>query len=409
MIAAVADSRPGDARLTRSRRAQVTIVTEAIELHDARSAAVVDTWRFLRDGTGWDVSLLTHLNEWPDLPAQVVGGLPDLLLAPQYLAADLLIYHFAFENPYIDAILVGNGRGRQAVFFHNITPVELVPKRLRPAILRSFVQLNNLRCADRLWPVSRSDSELLVEQGFDPRRIEIIPLAIDRPSMRKLADKDPSPIDVVFVGRIVPHKGVRDLIHAIHGAARHNLPPYRVRIVGNIVASDADYVAECRRLIAGFGLGRTIELIGTVDDATRDKLLHSAHILAIPSYHEGFGKPIIEGLRAGCVPVGYAAYNLKYTAEGLCRMVPAGDVGALGEGLSAAIVDVAGAIRDPAGVLRLDRGNLTAAEFAAAARIHVDQFCSERVAPLVRQAAARLLPSELSASVDGLRAGANSF
>jgi glycosyltransferase involved in cell wall biosynthesis len=401
MIAAAVDSRSGDSHLPRPAR--VAIVTEAIERFDARSTAVVDTWRFLREGTGWDVSLLTHLNEWPNLPAKVVGGLAELLLAPQYLAADLLIYHFAFANPYIDAVLLGNGRGRQAVFFHNITPVELVPRELRWAIEQSFAQLNNLRAADRVWPVSRSDSDLLIEQGFDPQRVEIIPLAIDAPELCSLADKEHSPINVLFVGRVMPHKGVHDLIRAVRMVLRHEIGQFRVRIVGNLGLSEPDYVDECRRLIISNGLEGVVELIGTVDDPTRDRLLHSAHILAIPSYHEGFGKPVIEGLRAGCVPVGYAAYNLKYTAEGLCRMVPPGDIEGLGEALSEVIADVAGAIRDPAGVLRLDRGNLTAAEFAAAARIHVDQFCSGRVAPLVRRAAARLLPSELSTSADGLR------
>ena len=76
-----------------------------------------------------------------------------------------------------------------------------------------------------------------------------------------------------------------------------------------------------------------MQWLGTVDDATWEQLYRRAHILAIPSYHEGFCKPVIEGLRAGCIPVGYASYNLPEIANGLGRMVPTGDVAALTEAL----------------------------------------------------------------------------
>ena len=38
---------------------------------------------------------------------------------------------------------------------------------------------------------------------------------------------------------------------------------------------------------------------------------------------------MIEGLRAGCIPIGYASYNLPYIANKLGRMVPTGNVAAL--------------------------------------------------------------------------------
>ena len=370
----------------RGRVPRITIVSEDIVRYDAVSAAVADTWRFLA-GAGSEVRVLATGNELPWLPARVVGGLPELLLNPDFLTADLLVYHFGIWNPVYDALLLGNGHARQAAFFHNITPAELLDAKMRPVIARSFAQLHNLRRADRLWPVSRTNAEMLTALDFDPGRIDIIPLAVDRPAIARLSEKPPLPVELLFLGRIVPSKGLRDLVDAIGRIRGRDLPRFRLRLAGNLQISDVAYRDMVVRLIAERGLGEVVEFVGTVDDQTRDRMLQAAHILAIPSFHEGFCKPVVEALRAGCVPIGYAAHNLRFIADGLCRMVPPGDVAALAAALAGAIAEVA----DRGAPMRLDRGKLTAAQFDDAALAHIDQFRPERVAALVRRHAAALL------------------
>lgn len=352
---------------------------------------LIDACRALTDGTDWEVSVLAPVSERQDVPVRRVAGLPGLLLAPEFLAADLLIYHFALWDPLFDALLIGNGHARQAAVFHNLTPVSLAPPQWRVVLARSFAQLGNLRCADRLWPVSRTNAELLAGRGCDPTRIEVIPLAIGAPPLARFADKPADTIELLFLGRIVPHKGVGDLVEALSRLRGRVLPRFRLRIIGHIEKSDAAYCRAVRQSSAS--LGDLVEFIGTVADETRDEMLKAAHILAIPSYHEGFCKPVIEGLRAGCVPVGYAAGNLPDTAAGLGRMAPPGDVAALAEALAVMIADAAGALADPTAKLRLDRGPLTAAEFAAAAGAHVAPFQPERVGALIRERVAALLAS----------------
>ena len=98
-------------------------------------------------------------------------------------------------------------------------------------------------------------------------------------------------------------------------------------------------------------------------------LYYASHILAVPSYHEGFCKPVIEGLRSGCVPVGYAGSNIPAITGGLGRLVAEGDSAGLGDALR----DVAGAIRT-GGAIPLDSGRYTAAAFDAAAKQYVQAF-----------------------------------
>ena len=110
---------------------------------------------------------------------------------------------------------------------------------------------------------------------------------------------------------------------------------------------------------------------------------HEAHILAIPSYHKGFCRPVAEGLRAGCVPVGYASYHLPLVANGLGRLVEPGDITALAAALTAMIDSVAEAKAKPAGQLPLDRGPTSIAAFDALAGDHVAQFSFARFSAAV--------------------------
>jgi glycosyltransferase involved in cell wall biosynthesis len=379
-----------------ARPARIVHIIDGVFRYDAISDHLDDAWHALSGDSGCKASVLTRANERRDLPARLVSGVAELILDRDFLSADLLIYHFGIWDPLFDALLIGNGHARQAVFFHNLTPVSLAPPKDRRAMERSFVQLNNLRRADRLWPVSRTNAELLTGRGFDPALIEILPLAVGSPPISCLAEKVMAPIELLFLGRIVPHKGALDLIEALSRLRCRHLPRFRLRIIGNLAASDAAYSEIVRR--AAEGLEGAVEFIGTVDNETRNRMLKAAHILAMPSYHEGFCKPLIEGLRAGCVPVGYAAENLRYTADGLCRMVAPGDVAALAEALSDTIGDVTSATTNSVAKLRLDRGKMTAAEFADAACAHVEAFWPERVRALIRDRVAALLPAAVGAA-----------
>ena len=408
MLAAPGRCGGGEVSRKRAAKPRIAIIAEQLTPSDAVATAVFDTWRFLAEDPEWDVCVLTAKNELPDLPAKVVGGLGDMLLSPEFLSAELLIYHYSFVSDLCNALLLGNGSAMQAVFFHGITPPELAVPRNRHSTARSFVQLHNLRRADRLWPVSGTNAEFLREARFDPARIDIIPLSVDRPPISRLTDKVAAPIELLFLGRIVPHKGVHELIEAIARIRPRRLPPFRLRIGGLVDYYAEDYFAALQRAIAKHDLGDIVEFIGLLDETRRDRLLRAAHVLPIPSYHEGFCKPVIEALRAGCVPVGYASHNLRFIGDGLCRLVAPGDVAGFADALAEAIADTAAAIADPGARLRLDRGSLTAVEFTAAALAHVEQFQPQRIAPVMRRHVARLLSSRPDQPAPAVLAAAGS-
>jgi glycosyltransferase involved in cell wall biosynthesis len=345
---------------------------------------------FLRETPGWQVSVIAGHNVRGDIDAIVLPDVADLLLQHEFLNADVIIYHFGIYYPIFDAILVGNGRAKQAVVFHNITPVELGPPSARKTLEKSFAQLGNVHAADALWPVSRENAEVLLEQGVDAGKMSIEPLAVDSPPRRGIRKPRGDVIEVIFVGRIVPSKGLQDLIEAL-ALLDSRGPRIRLRVIGNLKGAEPAFRERLLARIEELNLGTMIEFLGMVSDDERDGLLGESHVLAMPSYHEGFCVPVIEALRAGMVPVVYAAHNLRYVADGLCVSSPPGDIPAFAASWQTAIEDVDAVSRQPdTATLRLERGRLGVEEFEQGVAAHVKQF-----EPAVRARALRERVREL--------------
>jgi glycosyltransferase involved in cell wall biosynthesis len=302
-----------------------------------------------------------------------------MLLNEDFLAADVILYHFGIYNGLFDAMLVGNGRARQIVRFHNVTPARLLNGKDQRIIERSLNQLVNLRFVDEIWADSIVNAEELLSRGFDPAGVRIMPLAVESPSLAMLSEKEASFVDLLFVGRIVPSKGVLDLVRAIRETRKRTAVPFRLRIVGNREWSDVAYLMQVESEIADGHLGDIVEVLGTVDDAILGCLYREVQVFVIPSYHEGFCRPVVEALRAGCVPVGYAAYNLPHIAGGFGRMVPVGNI----ELLTTALVEVIEGIARGLGSIEtrelpLDCGLLSVAGFDAATKAYIRGFSLSR-------------------------------
>lgn len=371
----------------RSRpRHRITIINSIVARNDAVSAAVRDMFHMLSADPELDVSVFAARNDFSELPCRIVSDSAQLLLQADYLSADLIIWHFGIAYEFFNALLVGNGSARQVVVFHNITPKEYVSEALSPLIDRSLQQCHNMRCADEIWNVSEVNAEVARTIGVQEQRIRVIPLCVDAPPLGALHDKERAAINLLFVGRFVKSKGVLDLLEAVTRLPRQEIAPFRLTLAGNLEFSDPLYVDELRRKIAACNLSRDVRLLGTVDEATMGQLYRRAHILVIPSYHEGFCKPVIEGLRAGCIPVGYAASNLLEVAAGLRRMVATGNVDALAGALAELLSALPDALAHPMQQrLPLDRGQLSVAEFDAASRDYVERFTPERIGRQLRE------------------------
>ena len=126
---------------------------------------------------------------------------------------------------------------------------------------------------------------------FDP--------AIDGETIAERACEEP--LEVVFVGNILPRKGVTTLVDGLAAVDE----PWHLTVVGRPV--DADYAARARAAAASAGTADRVTFTGEVTDDELAAVLRGGHLLAVPSRHEGFGIAYLEGMGFGLPAVASAA------------------------------------------------------------------------------------------------------
>jgi glycosyltransferase involved in cell wall biosynthesis len=103
------------------------------------------------------------------------------------------------------------------------------------------------------------------------------------------------PLRVLFVGNLIPRKGLHTLLGALcqlEGA------DWRLDVVGNTAVNPA-YVHHIQS-----NLPPHVTLHGTQSDGELAGWFRHSHVLAVPSQHEGFGIVYLEGMGFGLPAVG---------------------------------------------------------------------------------------------------------
>jgi len=192
--------------------------------------------------------------------------------------------------------------------------------------------------------VSPSTRDELVRGGLAPGDVRVVPNGIDhrryRPGSGALA-----PVPTVLVlGRVEPYKRTELLVDAVA-----TLPGARL-----IVAGTGTGVAAVRARIAARGIAGRADLLGFVPEDEKVRLLQTAHVVASASEKEGWGLTILEAAACGAPAVVRDVPGLRDAVRdgesGL--VVPAGDPGALAQGLGRVLADPALRARLSAGALR---------------------------------------------------------
>jgi glycosyltransferase involved in cell wall biosynthesis len=161
------------------------------------------------------------------------------------------------------------------------------------------------------------------------------PLPSEQDVLRRSAEG--GPLRVLYVGNIIPRKGLRSLIDAL-GQVPTRL--WRLTIAGSRRV-DAAYAAEVDRAVAAHALGGSVRMAGPLDDAQLVEAYRAHHVLAVPSQYEGFGIAYLEAMGFGVVPIGSrtggAAEVIEHGKSG-CLVKP-GDVHALANTIAGLAAD----------------------------------------------------------------------
>ena len=195
------------------------------------------------------------------------------------------------------------------------------------------------------------------------------------------------PLDIVFVGNVIPRKGVMTLLDALEGLSGE----WRATIVGSHDA-DPSYARTVRRTVDRHEAAARIEVVGAVSDDRLETVLTEAHVLAIPSRRESFGMVYLEAMEYGTVPIATTVGGSReFVVDGYNgRLVPPDDPVALQGILHELLTD-----RDE--LAALGARALETAEYHttwAASMSRVRQFLRSRIDDDVAEPPAVTIPSD---------------
>jgi len=185
----------------------------------------------------------------------------------------------------------------------------------------------------RIVAVSRAVADDLARRfGVSPARVSVVANGVD------LAAIDAAPVsdrrvDLLFVGRIIPHKHVEDFLELVTRIRASRTaaggPPVAAAVVGI-----GPLFAAMRDRAKSMGIADVVEFTGDLPNHS-DVIarMKAATVLVLPSTREGFGLVLAEAMAAGTAIVAYDILPVRETV-GMDlgdQLVPARDVAALGE------------------------------------------------------------------------------
>lgn len=167
-----------------------------------------------------------------------------------------------------------------------------------------------LRTADRIIATCRDEVDELTALGCGAP-IDVVPCGVDtaafapRPTPRRGRHR------VLVLGRLVPRKGVEDIIRAMPG-----IPGAELLVVGGPAPADLEGDPEARRLRAvatNLGVTDRVLLAGRAAHADLPALINSCELVVAAPWYEPFGIVPLEAMACGVPVVGTAVGGLLDT------------------------------------------------------------------------------------------------
>jgi glycosyltransferase involved in cell wall biosynthesis len=169
--------------------------------------------------------------------------------------------------------------------------------------------------------VGTEKPKLVALPGRDHFRSSITPDQIAKRA------RQPGPLRILFLGNVIPRKGLHNLLEALSLLAKET---WQLVVVGSLDI-DPGYTQVIRDQISRRDLARQVKLKGSLPDAQVTEQLAQSHVLAVPSSYEGLGIVYLEGMGFGLPAIastpGAAGEVISHRQEGF--LIDFGDVRAL--------------------------------------------------------------------------------
>jgi len=179
-------------------------------------------------------------------------------------------------------------------------------------------------CASHIVVLGPSAKHFVINQLRQPEyKVEILINGVPASKIARQLKVAKQPMQILFLGNLLPRKGVTDLLHAL------TLPGFNPEGLQVKLAGGGDLVFY-QNLIDQLQLNAWVTLLGWADQQQAAELMAAADILILPSYDEGVPLVILEALAQGvavvCTPVGEIPHLLN-DGEQACFVRPGDQAG----------------------------------------------------------------------------------
>jgi glycosyltransferase involved in cell wall biosynthesis len=251
-----------------------------------------------------------HLLAWPPLSKDRdvdVLHTPSLAVPPKSGKPLVVSVHDAAPWLYPESF---TARGR---WFHSVG-VRVAARRADRVITGTEAAAAELRAYTRI----PSSLVTVVPYGVDPNTL----VPGDEPTTSVLREYGLSGTPyVLWVGSLEPRKGVGVLVAAMARLAAGGKKTALV-LAGYAGWQNARLIPPEQRA----QLGESLHQLGPVPEADLQALYAEATVFAFPSFHEGFGLPVLEAMAAGAPVVASDIPAIREVAGDAAVLVPPGDV-----------------------------------------------------------------------------------
>ena len=247
---------------------------------------------------------------FPYIGTRRIGYSPQLesFINLEVKKADIVQTHFLWAYPQTLAarLALRNQKPLVMVPHGALFPEALSHSKWAKFLWYNFIDGPNLQEAQCVVATSESEAKCIADR-FQPKRLEIIPNAIEIPALpgKALAAMqageilgNPERKYVLYLGNLHPHKNLEKLL-AAWSKVNKNWPDHLLMIVG---PGPRRYVKGLQKYIRGLGLAESTKLCGPIYGPGKWLVLDSAETVVLPSRSENFGLVVAEALYCG-IPV----------------------------------------------------------------------------------------------------------
>ena len=236
----------------------------------------------------------------------------DILLATSHFVPDVVPAALARRSPFVVCIQ------------HVLKPANERPGPRLPNIISSVFQevaFRIIRASASAILVNSPDVATRIGVDRQSVAVHVMTHGVDHVHRSDVPDAR-SNADALYLGRLVPTKGLEDLLAAWPSIARASAGA-RLTIAG---AGDAPYERRLKDVARRIPSSRPIEFLGRVDEEVKARCFERSSIFLFPSKEEGWGIAIAEAMSFGlpCVVYDLPAYRNVFVAG--CLVAPVGDV-----------------------------------------------------------------------------------